>query len=224
MLSINTFSELEEQFLKPLIARRHVKREDIPLEHMQGWELKDGRLANSFFEIIGTRTSFEQEPDGFQPRGWDQPIYRQGTGTLVLFVDEHKNVLVQAAFEPGNAARGYQNRGLTLVNSCKFSPGNLAFLKSQGKIPPLSDLVDHPDANTLFSHLAPGDSGRADKQNEHHLIQLPRTVLEEAVRNLPAPQPEFYALISLSVLRECYKQALVNEHLRDLTSMLLFQN
>lgn len=222
MRSINTFSELEALFLSPLIERRKMKREEIPLEQMQGWELKEGKLASPFFEILGTRTSFEQEPDGFQPRGWDQPLYRQGAGTLVLFIDEQKHVLVQAVFEPGNATRGYQEQGLTLVNSCKFSPGNLAFLKSQGKIPPLSDLVDHPEAKCRFSHLAPGDSGRADKQNEHHLIQLPRTVLEEAVHKLASPQPEFYALIPLGVLQECYKHALVNEHLRDLSSMLLF--
>ncbi len=222
MLTVNTFFELEEQFLKPLIQRRQIHREEIPLEEMSGWNLQDGKLSSLFFEIIGTRTSFQTEADGTTPRSWDQPIYRQGTGTLVLYIDEYRNILIQTVFEPGNATRGYQNRGLTLSNSCKFSPGNLAFLKSQGKIPPLSDLLTHPEAKRHFFHLAPGDSGRADKQNEHHLIELPRKVLEQAVDTLPGSAKEFYALIPLSVFETCYQQALVNEHLRDLASMLLF--
>ncbi len=222
MRSVTSFSELETQFLQPLVARRHMKREELPLEQMQGWQLADGKLSSPFFEIFGTRTSFEPEPDNTEPRAWDQPLYRQGTGTLILFMDEQKHVLVQAVFEPGNTERGYQGRGLTLANSCKFSPGNLALQKAKGRIPPLSDLVNHPEAKKQFFHEAPGDSGRADKQNQHYLIELPRHILEEAVNNLPAPQGEFYALVPLPVLKECYTHALANEHLRDLASMLLF--
>ena len=128
MRSIATFSEFETHFLEPLRTRRYPQREDIPLEQMAGWLLENGKLSSPFFEIIGVRTSFEAEKDGFQPRNWDQPLYRQGTGTLILFIDENKHLLVQAVFEPGNASRGYKNGGLTLSNSCKFSPGNLAYL------------------------------------------------------------------------------------------------
>jgi hypothetical protein len=222
MVSVNTFSELEEQFLRPVVTKRHIKQEEIPLEQMQTWRWKDGKLFNSFFEIFGTRTSFEAEPNRTEPSTWDQPIYRQGKGTLALFIDEHKNLLINGLFEPGNASRGYQNQGLVLSTSCKFSPGNLEKQRAAGHIPPLSHLIDHPEAKKHFTHEAPGDGGRADKQNQHYLIELPRTILEAAVHALPAPQSDFFVLLPLSVFKECYEHALVNEHLRDLASMLLF--
>lgn len=222
MLTVTSFSELEELFLQPLIAERTIRLEERPLDGMRRWSFADGKLSSSFFDITGIHVSLEPKTAFAPPHEWDQPIYHQKSGRLALFIDENKHVLIQALFEPGNVGRGYQKTGLILVNGCKFSPENLEVQRSLGRIPPLSDLIDHPAAKERFFHEAPGDGGRADKLNQHSLIELPRTVLEEAVNKLPDVQSVFYALVPLSVLKECYKQALANEHLRDLASLLLF--
>ncbi len=222
MRSVTSFSELETQFLQPLIAERAIRLEERPLDGMQRWDLTNGTLSSAFFNVTGTHVSLEPKTAFAPPHEWDQPLYHQKPGRLALFIDEERHILVQALFEPGNVGRGYQQSGLVLVNGCKFSPENLNTQRSLGRILPLSDLIDHPQAKQRFFHEAPGDGGRADKQNQHYLIELPRTILEEAVDNLPAVQKDFYTLIPLSVLKECYTQALANEHLRDLASMLLF--
>ncbi len=222
MLSVTTFSELEARFLQPLITERTIQTEERPLDGMQRWSLADGKLSSAFFDVTGMHVSLEPKTAFAPPHEWDQPIYHQKSGRLALFIDENKHVLIQALFEPGNVGRGYQKSGLILVNGCKFSPENLETQRALGRIPPLSDLMDHPEAKQRFFHEAPGDGGRADKLNKHYLIELPRTVLEEAVDKLPETQSAFYALVPLSVLKECYKNALANEHLRDLASLLLF--
>lgn len=222
MLIVNTFSELEERFLKPLVQTQQLTVEKVPLETMQHWEVAHGVVTSAFFEIQGQHMTFSSTPRSTDPPTWDQPIYHQASGTLLLLIDEDQNILIQALFEPGNVGRGYLNSGLMLTNSCKFSPANMAQKKAQGKTIPFASFIEHPEAKTLFQCDAPGDGGRANKKNFHSLVQVPRRLLEETVLALPSPDKNYYALVSKTVLRDSYLHGLANEHLRDLVSTLLF--
>lgn len=222
MLLVKTFSELEECFLQPLIEKQQLRVEQIPLKDMTRWEVSDQTVRSAFFEIQGQRVTFEQPPRSTEPASWDQPIYHQGSGTLFCIVDEDKNILIQALFEPGNTGRGYQQRGLVLSSCCKFSPENLVQQHARGRMLPFAEILNHPEAKLLFQCEAPGDGGRANKQNKHFLIQVPRTTLETIAQALPALDKDYYVLVPLTVLKDCYRHALANEHLRDLTSLLMF--
>ena len=218
------FSTFESSFLNPLVGWRHIKNESIPLTKMDRWELTtDGILQGTNFIIEGRRTSFEPEPNSTQPMNWDQPVYRQGGGTLILAIDEEGFLLIKGLFEPGNVTRGHQGKGLVLCTTTKFSPGNYAMQKAQGRIPAFSDLLNESDVTIIANCPAPGDGARADKQNTHYLLHTSRARLEEKYAALDEAQQRLFALVHLDVLLECYKRGLVGEHLRDLTSLLLFK-
>lgn len=219
------FSDFESSFLDPRIRWRAITSDRIPLTSMERWNLsEDGILEGSHFMIEGKRTSFAPEPNQTEPKPWDQPIYRQGSGTLLLAIDEENNLLVKSVFEPGNATRGYGQKGLIICTTTKFSPANYAQQKAQGRIPAFSDLLSHPAVTIIANCPAPGDGARADKQNNHYLLQLPRTALEETHKNLPEAEQRLFALIHREVFLESYKRGLIGEHLRDLASLLLFKN
>jgi hypothetical protein len=104
-----------------------------------------------------------------------------------------------------------------------MSAGNVARLKAENKIPPFSDLFEHPETKQLVQVNGPGDGARANKQNTHHLCQVPRAVLEATYNKMDVPTREAYALVSRDVFKQAYLQyGLMTEHLRDLSSMLLF--
>ncbi len=222
MLLVNTFSELEERFLMPLIEKERFQVEEIPLKDMARWNVTEKEVQSAFFQIKGQRSTFEQPSRSTVPTTWDQPIYFQGSGTLLCIVDEDRNILIQALFEPGNASRGYQGHGLVLSNCCKFSPENLARQHANGTMFPFTNILEYPEAKLVFQCDAPGDGGRANKLNKHFLIQAPRTTIETIAEALPTSDQGYYALVPLSVLKDCYTHALANEHLRDLASLLLF--
>jgi hypothetical protein len=223
MTLFTDFLSFERDFLKPLIARRHISVIEKPLNQLENWHFDEqGRLSSTFFAIKGVHTEFASEPEGQEQKPWDQPVYTQSPAQLALIIDEEKNLLMRAVFEPGNATRGYEGRGLILCTSCKASQGNIAKLKAEGTIPPFFSLLDDERATHLASCEAPADGARIDKQNHHDLIQAPRTVIEEAHAALEPVTRELYALVSLDLYLECYtKHALVGEHLRDLSSMML---
>lgn len=218
------FVSFESSFLAPLVAWRKIQNEPVSLTKMDKWELTtDGILQGAHFVIEGRRTSFAPEPNDTQPKSWDQPIYRQGSGTLLLAIDEEGFLLIKSVFEPGNVTRGYDQKGLVLCTTTKFSPANYAQQKAQGRIPAFSDLLEETEATIIAQCPAPGDGARADKQNTHHLLQVPRTMLETKYAALDEAQQRLFALISPEVFLESYKRGLVGEHLRDLASLLLFK-
>lgn len=217
------FSSFESDFLNPLIQWRHPRSESIRLDQMERWQLtNDGRLEGSHFLIEGRRTSFTEEPNQTQPPTWDQPLYKQGTGTLLLVLDEQEFFLVKAVFEPGNVNRGYENRGLILCTTTKFSPANLAQQLAQGRSPAFSALLQERETQILLSCPAPGDGARADKQNQHHLLRANRSELHAHHEKLAEAEQRLFALIDHSVLGESLKRGIVGEHLRDLSSLRLF--
>jgi hypothetical protein len=217
------FPDFESSFLAPLANWRSIKSEAIPLTRMDKWSLStDGVLEGTHFLIEGKRTSFAPEPNQTEPKPWDQPIYRQGSGTLLLAVDEEGYLLIKSIFEPGNTARGYERKGLLLCTTTKFSPANYAQQKAQGRIPAFSDLLNEPEVTIIANCPAPGDGARADKQNPHYLLQTSRTTLEEKYQALTEAEQRLFALVHRDVFLESYKRGLVGEHLRDLSSLLLF--
>lgn len=217
------FSEFESSFLQPLIHWRHIHCERVPLSALAHWQItEDGILQGTHFLVEGKRTSFAPEPNNTQPSSWDQPLYRQGNGTLLLAIDHDHNLLIKAVFEPGNAERGYEKRGLILCTTTKFSPANYAQQKAQGRVPAFSELLNDPDTKIVANCPAPGDGARADKQNTHYLLQTSRSQLEQQYQKLDEAQQRLFALVHRDVLRESYKRGLVGEHLRDLSSLLLF--
>lgn len=217
------FASFETSFLKPLITWRHIKSEPVRLDRMERWQLTtDGRLEGSHFLIEGRHTSFEEELNQTQPPAWDQPLYKQGSGTLVLALDDQDFFLIKAVFEPGNAQRGYQNHGLILCTTTKFSPANLAQQLAQGRSPAFSTLLQEDTTQILVSCPAPGDGARADKQNQHHLIRVTRSELHTHHEKLNQAEQRLFALVHRSVLGESVKRGIVGEHLRDLSSLRLF--
>ncbi len=147
------FSDFESSFLQPLVHWRSIKSETIPLIQMDKWDLStDGVLEGTHFVIEGKRTSFAPEPNQTEPKPWDQPIYRQGSGTLLLAIDEEGHLLIKAVFEPGNTSRGYRYKGLLLCTTTKFSPANYAQQKAQGRIPAFSDLLNEPEVAIIANN------------------------------------------------------------------------
>lgn len=221
--SFHRFQDFIDQFLEPLVETCKIASQIIPLKEMASWErTEEGGLKNPFFRLEGRRTTLDTGSGRSAPRTWDQPIYAQGAGSLLLILDENNHLLVRAVFEPGNTTRGYKNQGLLLCTTSKFSAGNLAQQKAQGRTPPFSDLIDQPEAQILVTSPAPGDGARADKQNSHQLVRVPRVVLETAFEALDPITQRRYALIEKEVFLEAYHRGLAGEHLRDLSSLLLF--
>lgn len=219
------FSSFEQEFLLPLSKKWSIKIQEKPLADMQGWQTtEEGHLKNSFFEVIGTHTDvlFDVSNEAAGSMHWDQPIYRQPNSDLALFLDDEDFILIRGLFEPGNATRGYQQTGLTLCTSCKMSAGNMARLKAMGKIPPFSDLMEHTETKELVRAKAPGDGARANKENTHHLYRAPRTAIEESYNKIDPTTREAYVLVTRDVFKQAYLNGLMTEHLRDLTSLMLF--
>lgn len=217
------FSSFESSFLEPLVQWRRMKSEPIRLDRMERWQFtSDGRLEGSHFFIEGRHTFFTEEPNQTQPQTWDQPLYKQGSGTLLLLLDDQDFFLVKAVFEPGNTQRGYQNRGLILCTTTKFSPANLAQQLAQGRSPAFSGLLQEQETQILISCPAPGDGARADKQNQHYLLRTTRAELNRSYEKLTEAEQRLFALIPRTVLGESVKRGIVGEHLRDLSSLRLF--
>lgn len=223
LTSYTRFTDFETGFLQPLAAHRKIQTTPRPLSELKGWEFTEaGTFSSKHFTIEGRHVEFEPEENNTEPKSWDQPLYSQESGTLVLAIDEDGFILVKGLFEPGNARRGYQQHGLVLCTTLKYSTANLEMQKAQGRTPAFAELLIHAEAERLFTIPAPGDGARDDKQNIHNLVRVRRALLNAHHDTLTLVDQRFFALIHRDVLLECYKQALAGEHLRDISSLLLF--
>ncbi len=217
------FTDFEKSFLQPLVAHRKIQITPRPLSQLTGWQFtEEGTLFGKHFTIEGRHVEFGPEEDNTEPMPWDQPLYSQESGTLILAIDEEGFILIKGLFEPGNAKRGYQAKGLVLCTTLKYSAANLEQQKAQGRTPPFAELLTHKEAEHLFTIPAPGDGARADKQNIHTLVRVRRTLLTITHQALNPLDQSFFALIHKDVLLECYSRGLGSEHLRDISSLLLF--
>ncbi|MBP7134070.1 NDP-hexose 2,3-dehydratase family protein [Patescibacteria group bacterium] len=223
LTSYTRFTDFETGFLQPLAAHRKIQTTPRPLSELKGWEFTEaGTFSSKHFTIEGRHVEFEPEENNTEPKSWDQPLYSQESGTLVLAIDEDGFILVKGLFEPGNARRGYKQQGLVLCTTLKYSAANLERQRVQGHTPPFAELLTHEAAEHLFTIPAPGDGARADKQNIHSLVRVNRTLLTARHEALKPLDQSFFALIHKDVLLECYSHGISSEHLRDISSLLLF--
>ena len=204
------------------------------------WKVSDAGLMRPdgrFYSVRGVRIAGAA---GREVASWKQPmLFTVGKGFVALIVHEPNRILVRMLAEPGNIGievpQGRNTRVL-VAPPVQFSQSNLDHHRKalQGELDrggrpikpvPFADLVLSPQKVGWASHIAwedaVEDGGRHfEKVNKYgHIRVADEGLVNQEVKK--TGQPENFAWITRSVLREARAAGFLSGHMRAVMSLLV---
>jgi len=187
--------------------------EQIPLTDVEKpWGMNENnyqREDKGFFRVTGIRITNALR----EVKKWTQAILEElGPLGVVALIREQTYglILVTAKAEPGNDAKGC----VLLAPSLQASQANLKQIHG-GKKPPLAEILDMPETQTLHQSNQPQDGGRFfRKKVDVRIIEIPNP---ETISALITDQQIW---CTRKEIDETLLKGVCNPHLRDTLSVL----